>query len=75
MTSVTNKILAHLEAGNSITSLECLSTFGCLRLAARIYDLREAGYNIDMQRVTVASGKSVGRYTLLPPAKIKTVLI
>jgi len=39
-------ILKHLDHGRSITSLEALDKFDCLRLAARIYDLREAGHNI-----------------------------
>ena len=75
MASVTDDILAHLQSGTPITSLECLNLYGCLRLSARIYDLREAGHNIHMERITVASGKSVGRYTLLPPKKVKVNLI
>jgi len=69
MASATNDVLWHLQAGKSLTAIECLNLYGCFRLAARIYDLRESGHKINMQRVTVASGKSVGRYTLLPPEK------
>ena len=36
--------------GNSITGLEELNLFGCFRLAARIYDLRE---NIEIESRTI----------------------
>ena len=39
-------ILAHLKAGRSITPLEALRRFGCLRLGARVYDLRRRGHKI-----------------------------
>lgn len=35
------QILKHLESGKSITALEALELFGCMRLGARIYDLRK----------------------------------
>ena len=75
MASVTDNIIAHLEGGKSLTALECLNLFGCLRLAARVYDLREIGHNIEMERIETPSGKRVGRYTLLPPKKVKVNLI
>jgi len=34
-------ILAHLQAGNTITQIEAYQAFGCTRLSARIYDLRK----------------------------------
>lgn len=46
MISQNTKILAHLRAGNSITAMDALSKFGSFRLAARIADLRKAGYQI-----------------------------
>jgi hypothetical protein len=39
-------IRQHLESGKSITPLEALSMYGCLRLGARIYDLRQDGLPI-----------------------------
>ena len=42
-----DEILAYLKTGASLTPLEALSRFGCLRLAARMKDMREAGYRID----------------------------
>ena len=39
------KILAYLKKGLTLTSLEALKLFGCMRLASRIHDLRERGEN------------------------------
>lgn len=40
------RILAILKTGRSITSRDALHEVGSFRLAARIYDLRQAGYDI-----------------------------
>jgi hypothetical protein len=58
------QILAHLQEGKAITPLEALNSFGTFRLAARIYDLRKAGYDIRCRKVRVAKGKSVAEYCL-----------
>lgn len=44
--SQADMILEHLRAGRTITPLEALERFGCLRLAARVAELRDAGYAI-----------------------------
>ena len=59
-----NRILAHLKKGLTITSLEALQMFGCMRLASRISDLRKRGENIVVDRVKLANGKSVAQYHL-----------
>ena len=41
-------ILAHLEAGNTITPREAFELCGSLALHSRIAELRAAGYRIDM---------------------------
>lgn len=47
MTEAQNRqILHHMEAGNSITGLEALTMFQCMRLPARIADLRRAGVQV-----------------------------
>jgi hypothetical protein len=38
--SQNEKVKEHLVSGKSITPLEALRLFGCLRLGARIWDLR-----------------------------------
>jgi hypothetical protein len=42
----TQRILIYLKTGKSLTPLEALQKFGCLRLAARIADLRRDGHTI-----------------------------
>ena len=39
-------VLYHLKQKGEITQAEAINLYGCYRLAARIYDLRQAGYNI-----------------------------
>lgn len=56
------KILAFLQQGGRITSLSALNQFGCLRLSARIKDLRDSGWQISDQFITVPSGKRVKQY-------------
>ena len=51
------KVLRFLQDDGSITPLDALREFGILRLAARIWELRKAGYNI----IKVME-KSVNRY-------------
>jgi hypothetical protein len=41
------QILAHLEAGNTITPREAFGLCGSLALHSRIAELRAAGYRID----------------------------
>ena len=53
-----------LERGFSITSLEALQRFGCMRLASRIHDLRERGMNINACKITTSTGKRVCEYVL-----------
>lgn len=47
------KVLAHLQSGKSITPIEALDEFGCFRLGARIYDLKQAGHTIQKQMIEV----------------------
>lgn len=39
-------ILKHLQGGKSITAKEADSLFGCMRLGARIHELRTMGHDI-----------------------------
>jgi hypothetical protein len=57
-------ILEYLKHGNRLTPLEALHRFGCLRLGARIWDLKQRGYDIEMQLSEVAGGKHVAEYRL-----------
>jgi len=44
-----SRILAALNKGERISPLDALDRFDCLRLGARIYDLRRKGHKIKMQ--------------------------
>ena len=50
--SQSEQILKYLQAGNALTPLEALRKFNCLRLGARIYDLRQLGYQINSRLIT-----------------------
>lgn len=64
--SQTDQILNYLQAGNVLTSLEALRKFNCLRLGARIYDLRQQGYVINSLMIKDdKSGKRYARYSLV----------
>ena len=64
-------IKKHLVDGNSITSLEALKLFGCLRLSGRIYDLKKEGLPITAKTKTTDSGKRVAEYYIEKEALIR----
>lgn len=65
MKSQNEQIKAHLESGKTITALEALQKFGCLRLSGRIYDLsHDYGMPIS-SRMVRRSGKVVAEYSLV----------
>lgn len=58
-------ILRHLKKGLTITPMEALKYFDCLRLAPRILELRRAGHQIDRQMIhNPFSGKRYAEYRL-----------
>lgn len=63
--SQTSQILKFMLAGNSITPLDALHKFKCMRLGARIYDLKRNGYVINTLIITdQKTGKRYARYSL-----------
>ena len=46
------KILAYMQQFGSITPLEAVADLGCMRLAARIADLNDAGHAIGRRMKT-----------------------
>ena len=57
-------ILAALKNGEEMTPLPALKRFGCMRLAARIGELKEDGWPIVPRDVKLPSGKTVAGYRL-----------
>jgi len=58
-------IRAHLLRGERITPIEALNFYECMRLGARIYDLRGEGIAIQSRMKELKNGKKVAEYYLL----------
>lgn len=59
-----SQILDWLKSGRTITPLEALERFGCLRLGARIYEMKRAGILVKREMVKISKNKRVARYSL-----------
>jgi hypothetical protein len=57
-------LLGQLKKRRRLTSLDAMKEAQCMRLSARVYDLRCMGYNIHTENVWLDSGKVIGRYFL-----------
>ena len=55
------RILDHLSKGKSLTTLEAFYRFGTLRCSGRIFELKQAGANIQSETIKVKD-KRVSRY-------------
>lgn len=69
MIAQTEKILAYMQGGGSLTGLEALNLFGCMRLGARVWDLKKRGYDIrsknEVHRNEAGEHKVYKRYWLV----------
>ena len=63
--SQTAMILKALKKGRKLTPLDALSEFGCFRLGARCFDLKQAGHNIVTTMVKSSTGKRFASYELV----------
>jgi len=61
------QIRQHLEQGKTLTSLEALRLFGCLRLSGRIYELHRLGVPVKSRVLKTLSGKRVAEYYIEKP--------
>lgn len=68
--SQTQWVLDRLLSGYSITPLDALKGCGCMRLAARINDLRHGGFKIKTEKVSVGN-KTFASYKLNEPWRRK----
>ena len=50
-------ILEYLLAGYTLTPLEAITKFGCMRLGARIWDLKNEGYLIQKEMIKVGDAR------------------
>ena len=61
--SQTALILKGLNNGLKLTPLDALNLYGCLRLGARIWELKRMGHQIKTEIITTGSGKRVAQYS------------
>lgn len=54
-------ILNHMKQGGKITPLQALMFYGCLRLAARIRELKQQGHEIKSETIA-KDGKHFSQY-------------
>lgn len=59
------QILKALKNGEKLTNLDAERRFNCLRLGARIHELKKRGYEIKSQMITVPNGKRVAQYSMV----------
>lgn len=65
-------ILADLLKGKRITPIDALRDYGCFRLGARVFDLKQEGYDIRTGIYVTEGGAHVAEYWL--PAKPQFVI-
>jgi hypothetical protein len=61
--STTKKIHAFLLRGYKLTPMQALEKWGCMRLGARIYELRKSGVDVITTPIT-RNGKTFAQYHL-----------
>jgi hypothetical protein len=59
-----DSVLKHLKSGREITPLDALEQYGCFRLAAVIWNLRDEGHSIATKTVSNKYGKTFASYKL-----------
>ena len=62
--SQTSEILSILKSGRTLTPLQALNECGTLRLAARIKDIRNMGYEV-LTTTIAANGKRFAGYKII----------
>lgn len=62
-----NHIKDHLRSGRTISPLEALGLYGVFRLAARIKELRDQGWDIETENRRDPNGKKYAVYKKAEP--------
>ena len=57
------EILNHLKSGKTLTALQAVEKFGCLRLGSRIHELKREGNKIKTELVTL-NKKNLAVYSI-----------
>lgn len=69
--SQNSDILEYMKEFGGITPMAALKRFGCMRLAARIKELRDMGNTINTGQLHLPNGKTVAIYNLVKVRKAK----
>ena len=71
----TERVIKHLKEYGSITPLEAIREYGITRLGARIWDLRDLGYDIETETSKNRFGDktSYAKYVLKGGAKNESI--
>lgn len=68
MLTQTDDILAHLQRGETITPGEAWERYGIARLGARIWDIKQAGFDVQTERIEVSTSRGrkarIARYSM-----------
>jgi hypothetical protein len=68
MKPMTEEVLQLLKARDrGITALDALREVGCMRLAARIWEIKQEGIPITRKIEATPNGRLIARYTLVVP--------
>jgi|TARA_R110002020_G_scaffold6291_5_gene26337 hypothetical protein len=65
----TKEILAALKSGRRLTQYQALQEFGCMRLAARIADIRGMGVDVKTDTIVVGNKRKKVAMYYIPPAE------
>jgi hypothetical protein len=60
----TEQILTHLRNHGSITQLDAYELYGCMRLGARIWDIKRMLIPVESRTRLTGSGKRIAEYVL-----------
>lgn len=61
-TTQNQRILQHMQQGKAITPIDALNNYGCMRLAARIAELKKQGHAIKSYKRRSANGATFSIY-------------
>ncbi len=71
--SQSDQILAALKSGRKLTPIDALNDFDCMRLGARIEELRKQGFDIKTEDFQTRSGKHVALYSLSDERQLRLI--
>ena len=65
-----NTLLNHMMTGRSISPLEALGLYGVFRLAARMFELKAMGVDIQKTTKVDINGKQYAEYSINPNEEV-----